>query len=106
MPYRFIVDGRSIECDTHDELRLAISVVDKPLPRTQVDDLDDLTPSNGHIDPLLTDELPKVRPYRRRKSAGTGNGANRSWREAKREARRQGRDDVAKVRSELAAARA
>jgi hypothetical protein len=97
MPFRFMVDARSIECDTVNELRQAIELLDSPLPRSAP------ATNSQLLDPLLTDPLPRrKRRYTRKPPVS---GQSKSWDEARREARRQGRDDISKVRSELAQAR-
>ena len=88
MPFRFMVDARSIECDTVNELRQAIELLDNPMPRSAPVDHS----SNGQLlDPLLTDPLPgrTKRKYTRKSPM------SKSWDEERKEAKRQGREDVA-----------
>lgn len=94
--YRFTVNGVEVECDTAEELRAALgldiggsrkaSVKKKAAPRKKA-------------------AKRKAKRKTKKKASQTvqGSAASKSWAEARKEAERQGRMDVAKVRSELAA---
>src|SRR4029079_7279116 len=104
MSFRVMVD-RSIECDTIDEVRQAIELLDGQLSGSELARV--ATVDNGHAGAELIDDSQQTaervkRAYRRKPPMS---GQSRSWDEARKEAKRQGREDIAAVRSELAEAR-
>ncbi|REJ86528.1 MAG: hypothetical protein DWQ35_23140 [Planctomycetota bacterium] len=94
MAFRFSLNGTSVECDTADELQAALGM--------STNSAASKTPARKTGKKRRT----KKKAARKTTKGKQGSAASRSWAEAKREAKRQGRTDVAKVRSELAAAKA
>lgn len=88
--YRFQLHGVSCECDSADELRSALN--SKPS-------------AGATTSPSVARAVIAKRQGRKPAAAGTASAAQQSWDEARKEAKRQGRSDVAKVRSELAQAK-